>query len=280
MLQMREFRRPITTYSVGEVLKSLPRDLDETYDRILHRFTDKQRAIAVCAMRWIVFSQVTMTRATLSVAILIDMEYTSRRLKTDDPTEIEDYLNQPFDEKMIFDASEVVDLLAGLVEEKAKAEINKQKVKVEINKMTDSDSTNGWPQFDERAQVGKDKWEKGDDKSLALISGLPRIKRSVMVHIPGMPMSDELAVLFNYPGEPKSPLCDMESTDPVIVAAHFSSVEFLTSERLRSRTEPIRDFALDQGRANFHFAASCLRYLAFVAKVYELEGLVVDSVPD
>lgn len=181
---------------------------------------------------------------------------------------------------MIFDASEVVDLLAGLVEEKAKAEINKQKIKVDINKMTDSDSTNGWPQFDERAQVGKDKWEKGDDKSLALIAGLPRIKRSVMVHIPGMPMSDELAVLFNYPGEPKSPLCDMESTDPVIVAAHFSLVEFLTSERLRSRTEPIRDFALDQGRANFHFAASCLRYLAFVAKVYELEGLVVDSVPD
>lgn len=48
-----------------------------------------------------------------------------RRLKTDDPTEIEDYLNQPFDEKTIFDALEVIDLLAGLVKEKAKAKINK-----------------------------------------------------------------------------------------------------------------------------------------------------------
>lgn len=216
VLQMREFRRPITTYSVGNVLKNLPRDLDEAYERILRRFSDdEQRSMAVCALRWIVVSRATTTRATLSDAILIDMEYTSRRLGTDDAAEIEDYSKPPFDERRRFDVSDVIDLLAGLVEER-------------------------------KSEVGRNEWGLVDGRAPADVG------------------SDSGDLPASHEGPP--------GQDSVIVASHFSLVEYLISDRLRSIGGPIHDFALNQAKANFHVAVTCLRYLAFMVRTCELEG--------
>lgn len=60
--------------------------------------------------------------------------------------------------------------------------------------------------------------------------------------------------------------------DSVIVASHFSLVEYLISDRLRSIGGPIHDFALNQAKANFHVAVTCLRYLGFMVRTCKLEG--------
>lgn len=55
--------------------------------------------------------------------------------------------------------------------------------------------------------------------------------------------------------------------DPVIVATHFSLVEYLKSFEVRSDSdEAIRGFALNPETGNTRIAVTCLRYLAFVAE--------------
>ncbi|KAK3368544.1 hypothetical protein B0H63DRAFT_77517 [Podospora didyma] len=112
-LQMSSFGRVVTANSVDKVLRNPPSDLDETYDRALHRLSERDRPRAICVLRWVVFSGAPLPRSKLLEAILTDMAYDGDDAENPNP----DYSKPPFDEGDRFDASHIKNLFPGLLEE-------------------------------------------------------------------------------------------------------------------------------------------------------------------
>jgi len=202
-LQTLEFKPPVTPNSIEEVLKNLPLDLDQTYERVLCRLSGRQQQVAICALRWIAFSRTPLSRDALVEAILVDMANTSQQLEDDMSVE-QAFSQEPFDEDDRFEPVEVKDLLPGLLEERER----------EV-----------------------DEWG-----STVLVSPGRRPVR-----------------------------------DPVIVATHFSLVEYLISQRIQSGTDAVRAFALDRETANSQISGTCLRYLGFAAErgTAQVEAILV-----
>lgn len=96
-LQIESFKPPMTEKRIKTVLKSLPKDLNATYERVLvNKLEDEQKQDACHALTWLAFSHVplTVTQLAAAVPIRLSKDWTRNRI-----TPGEDYLDSVFDPK-------------------------------------------------------------------------------------------------------------------------------------------------------------------------------------
>ena len=70
--QLESLRKCIRPHSVRETLKTLPKTLDETYERILTSIDQEYYREAVSALTWLLFSERPMTLDELAEVMIID----------------------------------------------------------------------------------------------------------------------------------------------------------------------------------------------------------------
>ncbi|KAF2667457.1 hypothetical protein BT63DRAFT_292722 [Microthyrium microscopicum] len=72
--QMDELRKCINVKQLRNALVSLPKDLDETYERILCGIEEQNREYALRVLRWLAFANSTLTTLEVAEIVAIDAE--------------------------------------------------------------------------------------------------------------------------------------------------------------------------------------------------------------
>ncbi|KAI9679519.1 MAG: hypothetical protein M1817_005541 [Caeruleum heppii] len=106
--QLESLRRCRSRSAINEALKTLPRDLDETYERMLCRIVEEDSSTACALLQWLAFTQRPLTIEELAEAIIFRPG--SFRLDTDTEAKLE-----TLDEERFLDTSEVLELCSSLV---------------------------------------------------------------------------------------------------------------------------------------------------------------------
>ena len=72
--QLEELAKCITKGELKKALRSLPRTLGETYERILNRIPEHQRKHVLQVLKWLAFSKRLLTLQELAAALEVDIE--------------------------------------------------------------------------------------------------------------------------------------------------------------------------------------------------------------
>jgi hypothetical protein len=73
-LQISQLKECSTPHGVREQLDALPRDLHETYDRILFKVDEADRTDTRTFLRWLCFSVREMSLSEIAEAVVVDID--------------------------------------------------------------------------------------------------------------------------------------------------------------------------------------------------------------
>jgi hypothetical protein len=73
-IQLNELRRYRSRYQVEQQLRCLPKDLYESYDRIVYRIEEKDRKDALKLFQWLAFSIRPLKLDELAEVVAVDFE--------------------------------------------------------------------------------------------------------------------------------------------------------------------------------------------------------------
>ncbi|KDR69032.1 hypothetical protein GALMADRAFT_38252, partial [Galerina marginata CBS 339.88] len=73
-LQLSELENCLSEYEIRKKMKSLPKGLDEIYERMLKAIDDDYRADTMTFLEWLSFSKRPMKVAEIAEAITVDFK--------------------------------------------------------------------------------------------------------------------------------------------------------------------------------------------------------------